>query len=236
MVIVQPQTLAAQRVVVVAPHPDDESLGCGGLIAALAQERRRVLVVFITDGGASHLGSATWSRARLARRRRREGLTALRRLGLNEADAVFLGLRDADMPSPGSAAYVRAVGRMATVFRTFHPDLALLPWRRDPHCDHRAAWAMASSALASLRPAPDRLEYAIWLDELGADEDYPRAGEAEMLAFDVSAGLVAKRAAVAAHLTQTTALIDDAPAAFRLTSTTIDRLCGPVERYWRVAP
>jgi LmbE family N-acetylglucosaminyl deacetylase len=47
-----PGKVSAKRVLVVAPHPDDESLGCGGLIASLAQKGCRFYVVFTTDGGA----------------------------------------------------------------------------------------------------------------------------------------------------------------------------------------
>ena len=52
---------------VLAPHPDDESLGTGGLIAACVAEGRRVHVAVVSDGAASHPGSRAWPPARLAR-------------------------------------------------------------------------------------------------------------------------------------------------------------------------
>ncbi|MFC7051221.1 PIG-L deacetylase family protein [Hansschlegelia quercus] len=218
---------------VIAPHPDDEALGCGGLIAALATRGGRVRVAFVTDGGASHPASPTWSRERLAACREEEAKEALRRLGLGEEDAVFLRLPDAAMPASGSAEHERALGVLAEVVNDLRPSLALLPWRRDPHCDHRDSWALAMDALEAASAYPTILEYAIWLDELGSEEDQPRSGEAERVDIDVSATLAQKRAAVTAHVSQLGELITDDPTAFRLTQETVARLTGDLERYWR---
>ena len=61
-----PRTLTARSILIVAPHADDESLGCGGLAAILAKDGRQFHTLFVTDGGASHRNSATWPRAALA--------------------------------------------------------------------------------------------------------------------------------------------------------------------------
>jgi LmbE family N-acetylglucosaminyl deacetylase len=88
-------------------------------------------------------------------------------------------------------------------------------------------------ALGRARLKPTTLEYAIWLDELGLSEDRPRDDEAERVVVDVSSEMEKKQAAIAAHLSQTTDLIDDDPSGFRLTAATICRLVGPRETYWR---
>ena len=77
------------------------------------------------------------------------------------------------------------------------------------------------------------LEYAIWLDEFGAPSDRPRLGEVEAVALDISDVVDRKRAAIGAHISQTTDLISDDPSGFRLTAETIVRLTGPHEEYWR---
>lgn len=231
--LTNPLSLRARRVLVIAPHPDDEALGCGGLIAMLRGDGRTVSVVFVTDGGASHPGSRDWPRWRLAARRREEALDALRLLGVAPRYTHFLGLKDADMPPRGSASYRDAVDGLARLISDHAPDLALMPWRRDPHCDHRDTWRLTQDALrVTGRPIPT-LEYAVWLDELGAPGDHPRADEAERTVFDITPAVDAKRLAVAAHISQTTDLIQDDPDGFRLTAETIDRLCGPHEVYWR---
>jgi LmbE family N-acetylglucosaminyl deacetylase len=221
-----------QRVLVVAPHPDDESLGCGGLIATLAWKATAFRFVFVTDGGASHRHSRSWPRPRLAARRKAEATEALRRLGVGAETPLFLGLADAAMPSAQSADWQSAADRVVALVRTFEPDLALLPWRRDPHCDHRASWALARSAIGCAGCHPLMLEYAIWLEERGGSDDYPRRHEAEAIRFDVSHVLSLKRAAIAAHETQTTALIDDDPDGFFLPPATIARLAQPTENFW----
>ncbi len=232
----QPHELEASRVLVVAPHPDDEALGCGGLIAALAQKGCRFHVVFTTDGGASHLNSPSWPRARLAALREEEAAEALRRLGIGAEPRSFLRLQDAAMPMRSSAEERQARSALGAILRDLQPDLVLLPWRRDPHCDHRDSWQLTVDALAEACLSPLMLEYAIWLDELGAEEDRPRQNEAERILFDIAPVLAMKRNAVEAHLSQTTDLIDDDPHAFRLSGETIERLVKPAEAYWKPFP
>jgi LmbE family N-acetylglucosaminyl deacetylase len=225
--------MRSRRVLVVAPHPDDETLGCGGLITRLAQQGSSFYIIFITDGGASHRGSKAWSRARLAACREQEAIEALNRLGVGSEPRAFFRLPDAAMPPRKSQQWTAAITKLETILRGFQPDLALLPWRRDPHCDHRDSWRLTNDAIERGDVRPLVLEYAIWLDEFGAPADYPRPEEAQVIHIDVSRAIGEKRAAIAAHQSQTTALIDDDPDGFRLSAATIARLTGPTEKYWR---
>ena len=228
-----PCHLAATKILVIAPHPDDESLGCGGLISKLAADRRRFCTVFVTDGSASHLGSVKWSRRALAARREREAEEALYQLGIGDHPRTFLRLCDAAMPPASSQEWRFASGELDSVLRTFRPDLVLLPWRRDPHRDHRDSWRLVTEAIRRSVLAPMTLEYAIWLEEYGDAADYPRPDEARSIVFDISTEITNKLAAINAHQSQTTNLIDDDPNAFRLSAETITRLTGPSEAYWR---
>lgn len=231
--LMDPASIDARRVLAVAPHPDDEALGCGGLLWHLARLGRAVHVAFVTDGGASHPNSPTWPRQRLAAARENEAAAALSELGLGEATRSFMRLRDADMPVEGAPEHTAALKAASAIVRDARPDLVLLPWRRDPHRDHRDAWSLFTRAFLESGMAPQTLEYAIWLDEIGAPEDHPEPGEMERVAFAVGEAVGPKRRAVAVHRTQTGAVIHDDPTAFRLTEATIDRLAGPVETYWR---
>lgn len=74
---------------------------------------------------------------------------------------LFLELADAAMPSVDSSDWRSAADRVAALVRPFEPDLALLPWRRDPACDHRDSWALARAAVGSAGCRPIVLEYAI---------------------------------------------------------------------------
>src|SRR3989344_4523812 len=70
------------RAVIIAPHPDDEVLGCGGLLQGLAALGRAIQLISVTDGSASHPGSRRWSVERLSVVRPQESAQALHRLGL----------------------------------------------------------------------------------------------------------------------------------------------------------
>lgn len=231
--LLDPRELAAARVLVVAPHPDDESLGCGGLMAILAAGGARIHTLFVTDGGASHPRSSSWPRERLAAQREAEAAEALARLGLGHHPRSFLRLRDADMPAPDSPGWSEARDTVRQLLACFSPELVLLPWRRDPHRDHRDSWRLVTDAMGLAGSPAQTLEYAIWLDELGAEADRPRPDEGERVAVDVSHLLAVKRQAVAAHVSQTTTLIDDDPEGFLLTEATIQRLTGRLEIYVR---
>lgn len=120
-----------RRIAVVAPHPDDEVLMVGGLLAQLATAGRPMLVVAVTDGEASHPGSQTWSRARLARTRPAESALALQRLGA-DASVARLGL-----PDGGVAAHTGPlVARLQALLRP--DDAVFTTWRLDGHPDHEA--------------------------------------------------------------------------------------------------
>lgn len=225
--------LAARRVLVIAPHPDDETLGCGGLIWHLVKLGRQVHVVFVTDGGASHLKSPTWSRQRLAAQREQEAARALQRLGAGREARTFMRLHDAAMPAPHTPGHDRARETAELIVDQFQPDLTVLPWRRDPHCDHRDSWRLFQPLLKNRLPQSEVWEYAIWLDELGTSEDKPRNDEMECLSLHIREALDAKLHAVHAHHTQLGSLITDDPSGFALTKTTINRLVCPVETYWR---
>jgi LmbE family N-acetylglucosaminyl deacetylase len=137
----------AGRLVVVSPHPDDETLGAGGLIAAAADRGLAVLVVAVTDGEASAPVDD------LAAVRRRELVAAMGRLDPSgEIDLVHLGLPDGDVTSHVS----RLVSILGAELR--ETDLVACPLLDDGHPDHeatsRAAIVAAAGAGAAVRTFP----------------------------------------------------------------------------------
>ncbi len=148
---------------VVAPHPDDETLGCGGL---LLQHRRAGLparIVFLTDGSASHSGHPTVSSATLASLRETEAREAARRLGLDhQRDTRFLGLPDGRLPRLSPAARQHAVSLLRQEIADCAAQTVLLPAWLDGSDEHQAAHELALAALASTHPAPRKIEYLVW--------------------------------------------------------------------------
>lgn len=198
------------RTVVLAPHADDESLGCGGLLARLAQAGHSAHVVVVTDGTGSHRNSQSWPAPRLRALREAEAQRAVRHLG-HGGRVEFLRLPDSGLPTAGTPAFEAAADRLAGLLDDLRPDTLLVPWRRDPHCDHEGTWQLA----AARRPEGVRwLEYPVWA--WTAPETAPLDDEAAAWRLDISDVLDAKAQAVAAHRSQTTDLIADDPDGFRL--------------------
>src|SRR5271168_2983162 len=87
--------------VVVAPHPDDESLACGGLIADACRQAIRGTVVIVSDGAGSHPNSRAYPPDRLKSVREGEARRAAAELGLAPDQILFLSLPDRFVPREG---------------------------------------------------------------------------------------------------------------------------------------
>jgi LmbE family N-acetylglucosaminyl deacetylase len=140
-----------KRVVVFAPHPDDEVLGCGGALADLIDRGARVDVVLVTDGAADAKGPE--DRARIASLRLEESRRALDALGGGELHA-------GDLHDRGLADRLGAVeALLARWLVEALPDLVFAPSPVETHPDHRAV-AAALFRLAA-RPAGDAAARAL---------------------------------------------------------------------------
>lgn len=217
--------------VVVAPHPDDESLGCGGLIAAARAAGRDVRLVVVSDGCGSHTHSALYPPEKLRILREEETRRAVSVLGMDPDRVAFLRLPDAHVPSEGEEAEA-AASRVAEVASSCAAGAVFVTWRHDPHCDHKAAAAIVALARRHM-PGVRVYEYPVWGWTLPPDTEVGPAPEG--LRLDVSAHAATKAKAVYAHESQTTDLISDDPTGFRLEPAMIERLCGPNERFVAVA-
>ena len=196
----------------VAPHPDDEALGCGGTLARLADSGARVGIAWVSDGGLSHPNSPSHPRAKLAELRESEACNSAQILGARQT--FFQRLSDGALPFPGDDGFEQAVQSASDILVEFAPQTLLLPWRRDPHRDHRASWLIWSTAARN--HSLQRYEYLVWAFERAAQNEWPREGEAAAFRVDIGAVAARKRAAIEAHQSQISDLIDDDPTAFRL--------------------
>ena len=204
--------IGAGPCLVLAPHPDDESLGCGGLIAACCAIGRPPLVVILTDGSGSHPRSQKFPRSKLAALRAVEVTRAAGILGLPVDRLMFLHERDTHAPH-GGPAFDSVVRRLTAFVQAFGCSVILTPWRHDPHCDHEAA-AMIGRETAHITGIR-HLAYPIWgwlLPEAVTVEE-PAVGGWRL---DVTSHLPAKWRAIAAHASQYSGLIVDDPSGFVL--------------------
>lgn len=131
---------AHARVVVVAAHPDDETLGAGGVLRALHEAGAGLTLVVATDGEAAYPGSDAAARAELAAARRLELDEAMRTQGLAAVPVHRLGLPDSGL-STRTDELVAALTPLLS-----GADAYLAPWPLDPHPDHRAVGLAAGAA------------------------------------------------------------------------------------------
>ena len=225
--VLVPASLAGP-VWVIAPHPDDESLGCGGLLAELAELGTPTWALLLTDGGASHPASVDWPRERLVLQRCAEWHAGLDLLGVHPDRRVALNLPDGRLPFPRQEGGSAAAAAIRSALALAVPATVLLPWRRDPHPDHRAAHALISLALEEWS-AVRRLEYTVWLPERAESRDLPQLNEASVWSADVRRHAARKEAAIRCHASQLGGLIHDDPTGFVLHEDMIRRAVGGPE-------
>ncbi|MET0590015.1 MAG: bifunctional PIG-L family deacetylase/class I SAM-dependent methyltransferase [Naasia sp.] len=214
--------------VVVAAHPDDETLMAGGLIARFARSGRPVTVVLASDGAASHPDSPTTTRERLATIRADELVRALDLLapGAPGASAPGAHLIRLDLPDGHLADHVARIAH-AVADAADPSALVVSTWETDGHIDHeavaRAARDAADSAGAAHWQAP------IWLWHWG-DPGETRLPPLARLALSPEER-AAKARASAAHESQTQALSDRPGDERMLSPEFLEHFAGDSEFY-----
>jgi LmbE family N-acetylglucosaminyl deacetylase len=179
----------AARVLALAPHPDDESVGCAGTLRLLASSGAEVTVLFATDGESTRGAAAP--AAEVAETRRAEARAACAILGVTP--------RFGGGPDGALDDHIDALGEQIwAAVDHVRPDVVFVPWWLDGHADHRAvARALVSSPRTS---AAELWSYEVWtplepnriVDISAVVEVKERAIAAHRtahLAFDVSAVL-----------------------------------------------
>jgi LmbE family N-acetylglucosaminyl deacetylase len=138
-------TPSNERLVVLAPHMDDEVIGCGGTLARHVACGAEVTVVFLTDG---RRGGDTSTR-------KQESRMALRELGITKI--LFLDGEDGQLSA--SAALGAA---LRAALETARPEIVYLPFFLEEHPDHRAASSLLAEAVRGTRMSFRCHAYEVW--------------------------------------------------------------------------
>lgn len=173
----------SRNVLVIAPHPDDEVIGCGGAVRQRIERGERGAVVFLTSG---ELGLKSLPQVLAWKVRETEARQAAHILGL--AELYFLR-----QPDWMLGEHVPATARLLSkVLETEKPDVIYLPHPKDGHPDHQATLPILRAALrrcSSLKP--ELLAYEIWTPLAQYD-----------VVVDISAVMPRKLRALRAHDSQ----------------------------------
>jgi LmbE family N-acetylglucosaminyl deacetylase len=142
------------NVLVIAPHPDDEAIGCGGRICQHVAEGDRVTVVFLTSG---ELGLKHLARDKAWLVRETEARKAAVILGVGQVEF----LRIADWAVGDHTRH--ATRKLRLILQEKRPDLIYLPHPGEWHPDHQAVWPCLRAALRGWRGAKPGLRgYEVW--------------------------------------------------------------------------
>jgi LmbE family N-acetylglucosaminyl deacetylase len=170
-----------KRVLVISPHPDDESIGCGGTLRKHVLEGDAVEAVFLTSG---EKGGHAMAPHEVARRREDEARRAAAILGIGRLEFYH-------EPDGALSATPLVVERIRARIDEWHPDVIYLPHDQEMHADHRAAVEILRQALRNTPLRPQVLMCEIWTPIQRIDE-----------IVDISSYVEPKRAAICAHESQ----------------------------------
>jgi len=148
--------LPFDRTLIIAPHPDDESIAAGGLLQRAIAAGGEVRIVFVTDGDNNpwplrYLKKKLWiseaDHAEWGALRRLESRRGLAELGVPPSAAIFLGYPDKKLTGMLRSGDLRPRDALATIIDDFAPSLLVVPSSFDLHADHRAiAWLAHAAA------------------------------------------------------------------------------------------
>jgi LmbE family N-acetylglucosaminyl deacetylase len=146
----------ADPCIVFSPHPDDETLGCGGTIVQKKKAGAAVTVVFMTDGSASHRRFI--SEQELKTMRHAEALSACEALGVDATHVVFLDFKDGQLWNFRQ----EAVQKVNAILRQHASKQIFMPYSNDTTPDHQATHAIVQAALRESRKSAVVYEYPVW--------------------------------------------------------------------------
>lgn len=197
-------SILAGRILILAPHMDDEILACGGAMLMHTQ-KANIHCLFATDGAASPAPLLPWmgtADAGIANQRRREAIAVAGKIGIPESNLTFLDLPDGRLSSRRS----QLAAALEDVLGATRPEFVFAPFRYDVHPDHTALNKVARAVLRTMEAAPAMLEYFVYHRlRFVPGRDVRKALDRSLLVtLDTSTVAAAKREALDCYRSQTT--------------------------------
>lgn len=157
-----PFKLSNHTALVFAPHPDDETLGCGGFIALKHILGAQVEVIILTDGSACFGPLPPATAKALAERRAEEAVHAMQALGVPKTQIHFLNQPDGQLSSLTSSERNNLLVQLIELLELYRPQEILVPHQLDNTADHEVTFDLVLLALKTTSLKPLILQYPIW--------------------------------------------------------------------------
>jgi LmbE family N-acetylglucosaminyl deacetylase len=154
--------MADMTTLIFSPHPDDETLGCGGSIAARRSSGEEVYIVFMTDGRyGSPLPEERGSKE-LIETRKKEALNALEILGVKKDNIYFLDFEDGHLNKSKKLALLK----VEDIIKTVKPNNIYFTSHIDAHPDHSTTGEIVRKAIRNLNINVKQYSFMIWKPRL----------------------------------------------------------------------
>jgi LmbE family N-acetylglucosaminyl deacetylase len=153
------QSSGGGPVLIIAPHPDDETLGCGGLIAKRVAEGRRVVIAVVTDGRAlfRRFGVTDPSESEVSAMRKTETLRAVEILGAHTGDVRFLNFENERLHQQRAGA----LREIVALLRDVQPGEVYMPSAFEGHREHVLTHEIVREACATTGLCPTTFEFIV---------------------------------------------------------------------------
>jgi N-acetylglucosamine malate deacetylase 1 len=157
------QIVRPASAMIFAPHPDDETLGCGGLIALKRSQGAQVWVVLLTNGEASYLYDRTANPTTLPHTRFQEAERAMAILGVPSSHLVCLNQPDGQLNTLSEAQRQALVQALSELIEAHQPEELYVPHKLDVHSDHEMTYSLVKQALVRSSYVATLWQYPVWI-------------------------------------------------------------------------
>lgn len=219
-----------QNIVIFAPHPDDETLACGGTIILETLKGSRVHLVFMTDGRNSHTTTPDTfpkpSQEEVKKIRKSEALKAVEILGADKSNISFLDFYDGTLKNNLSNAKQTVEKHLSDI----QPAEIYLPAFADVHRDHHSTNGIVLAVIRKLKLSLDLFEYVIWAGEEQLAEMLKMPN---LVTNDIPAVIPQKLRAIVCYQSQVGSSLNGRMQIPVLNETFLARFKLPVEHFWK---
>lgn len=158
-----PVNITGASTVIIAPHPDDETFACGGLIAHKKHLGAAVQVLFLSRGEGAHRNCCATSEQTIGDARRRLAEEACSHIGLQPGDLLWCDFLDGAIPGKTDPLFAEAASRLSKILCDCTPTEVFTPLLQDCWSDHRRATELVLAATALAQCTIKMYFYPVWM-------------------------------------------------------------------------